>query len=290
MEPTFKIQKNVRPHICRPKEDDEEFISNKINPKVSIISPSYNHGQFIEETILTIARQSYKDFEHIIMDGGSTDETIEIVKKYPHVTFYSEKDSGPCDAFNKGMKIAKGDFVLMSCVSDGLLDEDWLKMCVSVLESDEEVSLVWGLPQYLSEDGYLGDVCYSNFMSQNPPQKFDWFDYWSENRFWFPEGNFIARKNVYMECFPKDDFDKTIEPCLEFNFNFNSKGYLPYFIGVVANFGRTHSNQMGQQFSLSGMSNRHMNDYQSKCDSYLSQNSHFFRNGQSSIIKKNIKL
>ncbi len=286
MESTFKIQKNVRPHICRPKEDNEEFISNKINPKVSIISTSYNHGQFVEDTVLSVARQSYKNFEHIIMDGGSTDNTAEIVKKYPHVTFYSEKDSGFSEAFNKGMKVAKGEFILLCCVSDGLLDEDWLKMCVSVLESDEEVSLVWGLPQYLSEDGYLGDVCYSNFMSQTPPQKFDWFNYWSETRFWFPEGNFMARKNVYMECFPKDDFDKTIEPYLEFNFNFNSSGYLPYFISAVANFGRTHSNQMGQQFSLSGMGNTHMNDYQSKSNLYLSQNSHFFRNGQSSIIKK----
>ena len=277
-----------KPEITRKKEDKEIFVSNKINPRISIVSPSYNHGQFIEDTILSVARQKFKDFEHIIIDGGSTDNTIEVVGKYPHVTFYSEKDSGPCEAFNKGLKIAKGDYVIMSCVSDGLLNENWLDICVSELDKDPEVSLVWGLPQYLSEDGYLGNVSYidHHFANIYPPQKFDWFRYWASTKFWLPEGNFCVRRSIYEECFPKDDFNKTIEPCLEFNYNFNSRGYLPHFINVVANFGRTHSNQMGQQFARTGMSNRHMSDYYGKCDSYIGKNSHEFRDGQSKIIKK----
>ncbi len=281
----------VRPEIIRPKEDSESFTSNKINPRISVISTSLNHAQFIEETILSIARQNFKDFEHIIMDGGSTDDTKEIVKKYPHVDFYSEKDSGPCEAFNKGLKIAKGDYVIMSCTSDGLLSSEWLGTCVDIMDNDPEISLVWGFPQYLSEQGILGPVSYkdSHFSNFEPPQKFNWFSYWSQTKFWLPEGNFCVRREIYDECFPKDDFNKTVEPCLEFNFNFNSRGYLPFFVNVVANFGRTHSNQMGQIFARTGMGERHLHDYFNKSNTYLmslNTNPHSFRDGESKIISK----
>jgi glycosyltransferase involved in cell wall biosynthesis len=288
---TTNFQIGLRPEIIRKKEDQETFTSNKVNPRITVISPSLNHESFIEDTILSIARQSFKDFEHIIMDGGSTDSTHEIVKKYPHVDFYSEKDSGPCEAFNKGLKIAKGDYVIMSCTSDGLLSEDWLKTCVEIMDNDPEISLVWGLPQYLSEDGFLGPVSYidSHFKNFEPPQKFEYFEYWKQTKFWLPEGNFCVRKKIYDECFPKDDFNKTIEPCLEFNYNFNSRGYLAYFVNVVANFGRTHNNQMGQIFARSGMGNLHLKDYFGKTENYLNNlhnTPHQFRDGKSITINK----
>jgi glycosyltransferase involved in cell wall biosynthesis len=280
---------NIKPNIIRPKEDGEIFTSNKENPKITIISPSFNHGKFIEDTILCVARQKYKNFEHIIMDGGSTDNTKEIVEKYPHIDFYSESDSGPTEAFNKGLKKAKGEYVIMSCVSDGILNDEWLGTCVEILDKDPEISLVWGLPQYISEEGYLGGISYINdhFLNFMPPQKFDWFDFWKSSKFWLPEGNFCVRKEIYEECFPKDDFNETIEPCLEFNYNFNSKGYLPYFVHTVANFGRTHSNQKGQKFANSGMGGIHLNDYFSKCNNYVNTtNKHYFRNGKSEIINQ----
>lgn len=281
----------TRPILTRPREENEFFVSNKVNPKISVITPSLNHGKFMEDTILSVARQKFKDFEHIIMDGGSTDETMEIVSKYPHVTCYSSEDSGPTEAFSKGLDIAKGDYVIMICTSDGLINEDWLGLGVEYLENDSEVSLVWGLPQYLSEDGILGDVSYINyhFASFEPPQKFDWINYWANTKFWFPEGNFIARRKVYRECFPTSDGDKKIEPCLEFNFEFNSRGYLPHFIKTIANFGRTHENQMGQIFASNGLNRIQGERYDNLCNEYIrkiqSGTPHFFRDGESNIIK-----
>lgn len=80
-------------------------------PKISIISPSYNQGRFIEEAIKSVLEQNYKNFEHIIIDGGSTDNTIEILKKYPHLIWVSEPDEGQSDAINKGFSIATGEII-----------------------------------------------------------------------------------------------------------------------------------------------------------------------------------
>ena len=79
-------------------------------PKISIITPCFNASKYIEKTILSIINQDYDNLEYIIIDGGSNDGTVEIIKKYESKIAYwiSEKDSGQSDAINKGLKIATG--------------------------------------------------------------------------------------------------------------------------------------------------------------------------------------
>ncbi len=81
-------------------------------PKITIVTPSYNQGEFIEETILSVINQNYPNLEYIIIDGGSTDNTIEIIKKYEqHINWWvSEKDNGQSHAINKGFEMAKGQW------------------------------------------------------------------------------------------------------------------------------------------------------------------------------------
>ncbi len=79
--------------------------------KISIITPSYNQGSFIEDAIRSVLDQGYENFEHIIVDGGSKDDTVQRLQKYSHLKWISEKDDGQSDALNKGFKMATGDII-----------------------------------------------------------------------------------------------------------------------------------------------------------------------------------
>jgi len=82
---------------------------------ISIITPVYNQGRFLQKNIESVMQQGLDDVEHIVVDGNSSDETQEVLKSYPHVKWISEPDRGQADALNKGIMLAEGE--VMSCLN-----------------------------------------------------------------------------------------------------------------------------------------------------------------------------
>jgi glycosyltransferase involved in cell wall biosynthesis len=113
--------------------------------KISIITPVFNGDKFIEDNIKKLQQQSYKNFEHIIIDGKSTDRTVEVLEKYKDIIQYvSEKDSGQSNAINKGFQMATGSIVTWLGVDDYFSDNDVLKRIVKYFE-DPTITILEGL-------------------------------------------------------------------------------------------------------------------------------------------------
>lgn len=94
-----------------------------MKPLFSIVIANYNHGKFLEQAILSVLNQSCNDFELIVIDGGSSDNSVELIKKYSNLLSYwiSEPDKGQSDAFNKGFNNANGEFFFWINADDILL-------------------------------------------------------------------------------------------------------------------------------------------------------------------------
>ncbi len=123
-------------------------------PKISVVIPSYNQGHFLEETILSVVNQKYPNLEIIIVDGGSKDNSKDIIKKYEyHLAWWvSEKDKGQSDAINKGFARVTGDIVTWLC-SDDLYTEGALNRVAEIFSKlPGDVGLIYGGARLFGEN------------------------------------------------------------------------------------------------------------------------------------------
>jgi cellulose synthase/poly-beta-1,6-N-acetylglucosamine synthase-like glycosyltransferase len=123
-------------------------------PRISIVTPSYNQGQFIEETIRSVLLQGYPNLEYIVMDGGSKDNTLNILRKYEHaIDFWvSAPDKGQAEAINKGFARANGD-ILAWLNSDDVYEMDVFARVAEFLQERPDVDVVSGRCRFWCRDG-----------------------------------------------------------------------------------------------------------------------------------------
>jgi glycosyltransferase involved in cell wall biosynthesis len=127
-------------------------------PQISIVTPNYNCGRFLEETIRSVLLQGYPNLEYIVIDGGSTDNSVEIIKKYePWLTYWvSEPDKGQVDAINKGLQRVTGQWFNWLNGDDILLSGS-LKTLATISNLQPEANWITGTGLFLSTEGALVD-------------------------------------------------------------------------------------------------------------------------------------
>lgn len=135
-------------------------------PKISIVTPSYNKAQFIEETIRSVLLQGYPNLEYIIIDGVSTDNSIDIIRKYESWLSYwvSEPDKGQSDAINKGWQHSSGE-ILAYINADDTYESNALQMIANFLSEQTDVEMVYGDCNLIDKKG--------QFIRKAPAKDFD---------------------------------------------------------------------------------------------------------------------
>ncbi|MFQ5923649.1 MAG: glycosyltransferase family 2 protein [Anaerolineales bacterium] len=127
-----------------------------MKPLVSIVTPSYNQGEFLESTVQSVIQQDYPRIEYLIVDGGSTDSSLQIIRKYEEriSSWISEPDAGQAEAISKGFARASGD-ILAYLNSDDLYRPGAVAEAVEFLLDQPEVGMVYGDADYIDESGQI---------------------------------------------------------------------------------------------------------------------------------------
>jgi glycosyltransferase involved in cell wall biosynthesis len=144
----------IRRFVSTPAFDEKTLYNRDTSwPKISIVTPSFNQGQFLERTILSVLNQNYPNLEYIVMDGGSTDRSVDIIKRYEGFLAHwkSEKDAGQGDAIQRGFRLCTGD-ILAYLNSDDVYLPGVLQRVGSVFRDNPRTDVVYG-NKYLTDEG-----------------------------------------------------------------------------------------------------------------------------------------
>jgi glycosyltransferase involved in cell wall biosynthesis len=122
-------------------------------PKISVVTPNFNYGRFLEETIRSVLLQNYPNLEYIVMDAGSNDGSVEVIRKYEHwLKWQSKPDVGPSNAINKGLRLATGD-ILTFLNSDDYYQPGALAQIASEMNANQNRHVIMGDTNHVNERG-----------------------------------------------------------------------------------------------------------------------------------------
>jgi glycosyltransferase involved in cell wall biosynthesis len=202
------------------------------NPKISIVTPSYNQGDYIESAIQSVLSQGYSNLEHIILDNCSSDQTLEILQRYDHLVWKSEPDRGQSDALNRGFQMASGE--IMGWLN---ADDRYLPGCFRTVTD--------GFQQHLHSDVLYGDYRWINgqgdVLQSRREIDFDWFILKYLHVLYIPSTSTFFRRRVFDEGnFLDPSFKYSMD--YEFFIRLAQKGYqFTHLPSYLADF-RWHSN------------------------------------------------
>ncbi|UCV06655.1 glycosyltransferase family 2 protein [Dechloromonas denitrificans] len=131
-------------------------------PKISIVTPSYNQAEFLERTIRSVLDQNYPNLEYIIIDGGSTDGSVDIIRKYADRLAYwiSEPDGGQTDAINKGLQRATGEWLAWQNSDDIYYNGSFVAAAAAAAQNPDADIIIGNINLIDRDDVVLRDICY----------------------------------------------------------------------------------------------------------------------------------
>lgn len=201
-------------------------------PRITVVTPSYNQGLYIEETILSVLNQDYPNLEYIVIDGGSTDNSPQIIQKYADKIdhFVSEPDNGQTHAINKGFKLASGDIVCW-LNSDDVFLPGTLKIVAQSFQ-DNKVEIVMGWTLRIDEKS---NILFNHFI---PKQTL-----WMARRgvFYFGQQSWFWRREMFEYL---GYLDEECHACMDIEFfmrQLMSKPKIKHLPMVMSGF-RIHGN------------------------------------------------
>ena len=217
----------------------ETMANGRAWPRISIVTPSYNQGKYIEETIRSVIMQGYPNLEYIVIDGGSTDSSVETIKKYEkYLTYWvSERDRGQTHAINKGFERATGD-ILAYLNSDDVYMPYTFQLVAEIFTKFTEVKWITGIRSHLNNFGSISTVknsprVYNRFLYSKGFNLSGYFGFNQQvSTFWSKELSYGFKWNEKLNCCM--DLDLWIQA---------TKRYQLYSVNSILGLMRIHSDQ-----------------------------------------------
>lgn len=215
----------------------------------SVVLVNYNHGHYLSEAINSIVNQTYPNIEIIVIDGGSIDNSKEILQSYSGIKWISEPDKNSGHAFAKGVLLATGSYVFFLTSSDGFVDDEWVETSVELLRNNSDFALVSADVVGVSQKSVLNGYKWPEGLPVKWTNKELFFN-WLFHGTGMTPITFVIRKEVLEFCAPSVDqlLDLSNPDSADYFWfligNFFNSGYIGVKIAKVSSFVRFHNDRI----------------------------------------------